>query len=250
MEVTPPSYIGKSFFGVKDRKAFDAARDQMLEEVHFKSGIFASDNLITWERQLGFFRDPEFVDAIMRNTRPGAERGAVWRTVTLVWAARQAQRLEGDFVEIACYRGSSARTVADLVDISNRRYFLYDLFEHDDSMPHHSMPEHSATLYDEVRARFPEPNVVITKGRVPDSLARRPRTRSPFMHLDLNNAEAEIGALEVLWDRITPGGVLVLDDFGWMAYSRQHWAEREWLGARGHPILEMPTGQGLVIKQG
>ena len=244
-----PSYIGKAFFGLKDFDAFRAARDTMLEEVKWDHGVFASDNLITWERTLGFLRDQPFVDAINRNTRPGAERGAVWRSATLVWAARQVARLEGDFVECACYRGSSARTIADLVDISQRRYFLYDLFDHDQTMPHHSMPEHSAKLYDEVRARFPEPNVIITQGRVPESLAIAAPEKIAFMHLDLNNMEAEIGALEVLWDRIVPGGILVLDDYGWMAYSRQHFAEKRWLGERGHPILEMPTGQGLVIKQ-
>ncbi|HEX5380548.1 MAG TPA: TylF/MycF/NovP-related O-methyltransferase [Phenylobacterium sp.] len=249
LKLTPPSYIGRSFFGLKDADAFVEARDRMLGEIKWDHGVFASDNLITWERTLGFLRDQPFVDAVNRNTRPGAERGAVWRTATLVWAARSAARLDGDFVECACYRGSSARTVADLVDISSRRYFLYDLFDHDETMPHHSMPEHSAKLYAEVRERFPEPNVIITQGRVPDSLALAAPDRIAFMHLDLNNAEAEIGALEVLWDRILPGGVLVLDDFGWLAYSKQHWAETAWLRERGHFILEMPTGQGLVIKQ-
>lgn len=250
MKFPPPSYVGKAFFGLKNPDTFVRARDEMLSEIKWDAGIFASDNLITWERTLGFLRDQPFVDAINRNTRPGAERGSVWRTVTLVWAARQAQPLDGDFVECACYRGSSARTIADLVDLSNRRYFLYDLFDHDETMPHHSMPEHGSELYQHVRGRFPEPNVIITQGRVPESLAVASPEKVAFMHLDLNNMDAEIGALEVLWDRIVPGGILVLDDFGWLAYNRQHWAEKSWLAERGHPILEMPTGQGLVIKQG
>jgi hypothetical protein len=247
-KLLPPSYVGLSFFGVKDGAEFAAARDAMLDLVVPRSTIFANDNLITWNKTLGFLRDTAFVDAIMRNTRPGTERGTVWRQATLVWAARQASRLEGDFVECACYRGSSARTVADLVDISGRRYFLYDLFDHDENMPHHSMPEHSSTLFDEVRARFPEPNVIVTQGRVPDSFAKAAPEKIAFLHLDLNNMEAEIGALEVLWDRIVPGGVLILDDFGWASYKKQFDAETAWLGERGHFILEMPTGQGLVIK--
>ncbi|UTP39763.1 TylF/MycF family methyltransferase [Phenylobacterium sp. LH3H17] len=183
-----------------------------------------------------------------RNTRSGPERGGVWRVSTLLWAARHVAHLEGDFVECACYRGSSARTVADLIDISKRRHYLYDLFDHDPAMPHHQMAEHSSTLYDEVRARFPEPNVIITQGKVPESLVIAAPDRIAFMHLDLNNAEAEIGVLEVLWDRIVPGGILILDDFGWLPYYRQFNAETDWFTARGHVILEMPTGQGLVIK--
>lgn len=249
MSLQSPSFVGRSFFGLKDGEAFVKARDEMISQFRFPRGIFASDNLIAWERSLGFLSDAAFVDAVNRNTRSGAERGAVWRTVTLVWAARQVQKLDGDFVECACYRGSTARIVADLVDISKRRYFLYDLFDHDPSMPHHSMPEHGSGLYEHVRSRFPEPNVIITQGRVPDSLAVASPEKIALMHLDLNNAEAEIGALEVLWDRLVPGAILVLDDFGWLAYNARHRAETAWLAERGHPILEMPTGQGLVIKQ-
>jgi hypothetical protein len=85
---------------------------------------------------------------------------------------------------------------------------------------------------------------------VPDSFAIAVPEKVAFLHLDLNNMEAEIGTLEILWDRIVPGGVLVLDDFGWAAYRKQFVAEITWLGERGHRILEMPTGQGLVIKHG
>lgn len=248
MKLPFPSFLGRAFFGVRDADTFFQRRDALIAEFVHPSGVFAADKLITWSKTLGFLRDPAFGEAINRNTRTGPERGTLWRISTLVWAAKQTSHLDGDFVECACYRGSSARTVADLVDVSTRRYFLYDLFEHDEAMPHHSMAEHSATLYDEVRARFPEPNVIITKGRVPDSLAQAAPERIAFMHLDLNNAEAEIGALEVLWDRILPGGVLVLDDFGWAPYIAQHALETEWFAKRGHAILEMPTGQGLVIK--
>jgi O-methyltransferase len=186
---------------------------------------------------------------MMEQTRSGPERGSVWRVHTLVWAARQTASLDGDFVECACYRGSSARVVADLVGLEGRRYFLYDLFEHDDSMSHHAMPEHSATLYEHVRARFPEQNVIITKGRVPDTLSVAAPEKVAFMHLDLNNREAEIGALEILWDRIVPGGILILDDYGWRGYADQHEAEKAWFADRGYHILEMPTGQGMVVKR-
>lgn len=249
MKFPGPSFIGRSFFGILDGGKFIAARDAMLDEIIHKQTVFASDNLITWGKTLGFIRDPEFVAAVNANTRSGTERGTVWRVNTLVWAARQVAELEGDFVECACYRGSSARTVADLVDISKRRYFLYDLFDHDETMPHHTMPEHSATLYAEVRARFPEPNVIITQGRVPESLEIAAPDKIAFMHLDLNNMEAEIGALEKLWDRIVPGGILVLDDFGWVGYANQFHAETKWFAERGYSILEMPTGQGLVVKK-
>ena len=248
MKLPPPSYVGLTSYGLIDATAFRAARQVMFEQIKYQGGIFAADNLITWNKSLDFLRDSAFAEAVNRNARPGAERGVVWRTNTLVWAARQAANLPGDFVECACYRGSTARTVIDMVGITGRKYFLYDLFDHDETMAHHAMPEHSETLFNEVQARFPEPEVIVTQGRVPDSLHTTAPDKIAMIHLDLNNVDAEIGALELLWDRIVPGGVLILDDYGWASYRAQQVAEKAWMAERGQSILELPTGQGLVIK--
>ncbi|WP_231236897.1 hypothetical protein, partial [Escherichia coli] len=79
-------------------------------------------------------------------------------------------RLEGDFVECACYKGTTARIVCDAVDFSyhpDRHYNLYDLFDHDPSQPHHAMPEHSKQLFSWVTQRFADlPNVTVSQGKV------------------------------------------------------------------------------------
>ena len=93
------------------------------------------------------------------------------------------------------------------------------------------------------------PNVVVTQGRVPEVLERVVPEKIAFMHLDMNSAEAEVGALGVLWDRMVPGAMLVLDDYGWEGYRAQKLAEDAWLQARGFHVIELPTGQGMVIKQ-
>lgn len=111
------------------------------------------------------------------------------------------------------------------------------------------MSEHGDKLYAEVKARFSDtPNVTVTQGKVPEVLAEVAPQKIAFMHLDLNNVDAEMGALEVLFDRLVPGAMLVFDDYGWMAYRNQKLAEAPWLAARGYRVLELPTGQGLVIK--
>jgi O-methyltransferase len=43
--------------------------------------------------------------------------------------------------------------------------------------------------------------------------------------------------------------MLVLDDYGWEGYRAQKLAEDAWLQARGFHVIELPTGQGMVIKQ-
>ena len=65
----------------------------------------------------------------------------------------------------------------------------------------------------------------------------------------MNSSKSEIAALEHLFDKVSKGGIIVFDDFGWMGYDRQTIAEIEWLKNRDHKVLELPTGQGMVIKK-
>jgi hypothetical protein len=64
----------------------------------------------------------------------------------------------------------------------------------------------------------------------------------------MNNAASEIGALNRLFERVTPGGMIVLDDYGYLPYRAQRDAERQWFAERGYDVIELPKGQGLVIK--
>ena len=93
------------------------------------------------------------------------------------------------------------------------------------------------------------PNVRVIRGIVPDCLAQESPEKIAFLHIDLNSPAAEVAALEVLFDRVVPGGCVVFDDYGWHLFRKQKIAEDAFMAARGYRILELPTGQGLVIKR-
>ena len=67
----------------------------------------------------------------------------------------------------------------------------------------------------------------------------------------------EDAALEVLpgepgkpaFDRVPPGGVVAFDDYGWKMFHKQKEAEDDFMRRHDHEILELPTGQGLVIRR-
>jgi len=208
--------------------------------------------LFTFGRNLGFLDDLALMSAFNAHAITPQEQSILWRNSTVLWGVRNGLRLEGDFVECGCYKGVTARVIYDaagLVNHPDRHYYLYDLFEHDSSMSHHSLPEHSKSLFATTKARFADfPNVTVTQGKVPEVLEDVAPKRIAFMHIDLNNAEGEIGALEVLFERMVPGAVLVLDDYGWLAYRNQKLAEDPWFDKLGYKVLELPTGQGLLIK--
>ena len=107
-----------------------------------------------------------------------------------------------------------------------------------------------ATLYPSVQKRFAHmANVKVIKGFVPESFAEGSPESIAFLHVDLNSPAAEAAALEVLFDRVTAGGYVLFDDYGWFAARKQKEAIDAFFAPRGYAVLELPTGQGLVIKR-
>jgi O-methyltransferase len=216
---------------------------------------FAGDMLITFHRNMGFYEDARFMEAFNAEASNDQEKSLVWRLHVLCWCARNCLRREGDFVECGVYRGFSTAVAARVLDFgaSGKQWFLYDTFsgipgdQLDPDLP--SPPIYSAPgLYESCVERFARyPNVHVIRGRVPEALRERAPAKVAFLHLDMNSAAAEVAALEFFAERLAPGAMIVLDDYGWRGYRAQKLAEDPFFAARGWPVLELPTGQGLVL---
>jgi hypothetical protein len=226
-------------------------------------GSFTGDMFAAFGRALGFTRDAVLMSAIERHAGPG-EAAWMWRLHTLTWAARNALGLSGDFVECGVFRGFMSAVVADVLDFSKqpKSFYLYDSFaglpekysteaERAGTNPVYAVASQQGVYqYEAVVERFRQyPNVKVIRGLVPDVLHTTAPERIAYLHIDLNAASAEIGALEVLFDRVTPGGFVIFDDFGRTVVNSLFDAETAWMASRGYAILELPTGQGLVVKR-
>jgi len=219
--------------------------------------IFAADMVIALARNMGFLRDAAFMQAMNAEPRSRQEKSLVWRLHVLCWAAESALAVEGDFVECGVFKGLSTSVVAHYLDFGkrDRTWYLYDTFagipaEQLDAGRSNPKEYQDAGLYPSVVRRFAAySNIRVNQGRVPEVLAQSSPQRIAFMHIDMNSAAAEVAALEVLFDRMTPGGLLVLDDYGWYWYRDQKKAEDPFFLKRGLKVLELPTGQGLVLKR-
>ena len=242
------------FFGLSDKSALAALRE--LARVGGggdpRGAWFLADNLITYGHTRGFLTEPRFVAAVLAARPEPTERAIVWRTHTLCWAAESVSSLPGDYVECGTYQGYSAEVLMHFTGgLSGRRFWLYDLFDPSGGAGEgHRLPAHAPELADQVRARFRQwDNVIVTQGKVPQVLAEAAPDQVAFLHIDMNNAEAERGALEVLIGRVVAGGIIVLDDYGWSGYRAQKDSADDFMRLHGLTILELPTGQGLVVKR-
>ena len=94
-----------------------------------------------------------------------------------------------------------------------------------------------------------DPKIKIVKGMLPETLLREMPDKVAFVQVDLNAAQVELDCLQAIYDRISVGGMIVLDDYGFYRYRSSYQAQKPFFEARGAFAYECPTGQGIVIKR-
>ena len=248
---TVESFFYPLFWGIKNADVFlqhiRAACDQVKISVH------CADNFVTWGRNNSMLADATFVQSWQSNAESNADEAIVWRRYILACASYHSVHLEGDFVECGAYTGVGVKTVLDYLGGREfpKTFWVYDLFEHEPCMLHEVMPEHGPTLYEKVKLKFKDyPQVHVIKGAIPEVFLGQSPEKIAYLHVDLNQAPAEIAALDALFDRVVPGGIVILDDYEWAGvYRDQKLAEDPWFEAREYRVFPLPTGQGIVIKR-
>jgi hypothetical protein len=236
------------------------------------NSVFWGDRLLTLDKSAGFLKDPQFFKAfqsILGNhvyDQYSGPQSVAWRLHTLVWAATEAMHLDGDFMECGTFKGDFAWVITQCVDIPSRakRLYLYDSFDGlDDSQtreddyvlnPNYAKIANEAYqepgIYEHVCKRFKDmPHVEVTKGFLPGMLTEVCPEKISFLHIDLNSPEAERATLSFLWPRIVDGGIVVFDDYGWLFFEKQKAAVDAVAEGFFHTILELPSGQGLLVKR-
>lgn len=226
-------------------------------------GFFAGDSLITCGRNLGFLNDEPFIRSFDRawarfESEPLRHilTQLVWRKHVLASCAVNCLPLEGDFVECGTEYGFGVDVVSDYIDFksTSKTWWLYDTFAGvpDSQMDKGTAPNPSVVAdnqFELVKMKFADqPRFKIIKGVVPDSFVQGTPSKIAYLHIDMNNAFAELSAIKILLDRVVIGGHVILDDYGWVAFARQHMAENLLFRELGFRVMELPTGQGLFVK--
>jgi O-methyltransferase len=149
---------------------------------------------------------------------------------TVVDAVRRG--VPGDLVETGVWRGGAVifmRGVLRALGDTSRRVWACDSFAglpapdagrypKDAGDPHHTFPQLAVSI-DEVRANFArygllDDQVKLLPGWFRDTLPRAPIERIAVLRLDGDMYESTIVALDSLYPRLSPGGYLIVDDYG------------------------------------
>ena len=221
-----------------------------------------------------FMKDPLFVEACKlagetSKSIPGwADSVYSWNTYICCWAANQAKNLPGDFVECGVNTGMFSRAVIHYIDFNGtgKTFYLADTFcgipeeqvtEEEkkfyaslgsDVVSHHNKNYYNNDCYDAVKETFKNFNVKLIRGKVPDTLPQIKAEKVCYLSIDMNTVVPEIAAAEYFWEKLVPGGIVILDDYGWDWHKPQKEGFDEFAKRKSVQILSLPTGQGLMIK--
>ncbi|OYU46894.1 MAG: methyltransferase [Rhizobiales bacterium PAR1] len=191
-----------------------------------------------------------------------------WRVHVGLWAARLASGTAGDFVECGVNRGFLSSAIMQSLDwdSTGRTFFLLDTFRGIDAtfiteeearsgIMDKNQAELDSGFYtsdvEQVRQNFSEwQNKRIIAGAIPNTLPEITAEKVAFLHIDMNCSPPEVAALNFLWDRIPPGGVILFDDYAYHGFRPQKIGIDGFASQVGCSVLSLPTGQGLLIKPG
>ena len=184
--------------------------------------------------------------------------GLHFRVHQILWATQNCFKLDGDFVECGTGRGmmmSAALHSLENWNVANKKLYLCDTFQPFGIDPETGRNDKRFGVRDtyakslsDVERNFSEwKGINFVVGFIPDSLQSVVIEKVAFLHIDLNNAAAEIGALKYFWPTVVQGGVVVLDDYAQVLSQNQ--AMNVLAAELGFSILTTGTGQGIIVKQ-
>jgi O-methyltransferase len=177
----------------------------------------------------------------------------LWSYYFLYLLAKQSLNVDGDFFECGVFKGGSASFIAQLMDGSGKTLRLFDTFS---GMPKcdatrdpvHIEGDFADVAIDEVRALVGHEDFVsLHQGKIPDTFAGIDGLIA-FAHVDVDIYRSVLDCCEFIYPRLSPGGVIVLDDYGHVTCMGARQAVDEYFADKRSRPIPLYTGQAIVTK--
>jgi hypothetical protein len=160
---------------------------------------------------------------------------------------------DGDVAEAGVFKGEFAKHINEC--FPEKRLYLFDTFEgfqeidlQREKMPIIGRASHfSDTSAELVLGKMPYPEkAIIRKGFFPES-AKDIRGRFCFVNLDMDLYQPTFEGLKFFWDKMIPGGVILIHDFYGEDYPNVKTAVYDFEKLLPTPLKIIPIGDALSI---
>jgi macrocin-O-methyltransferase TylF-like protien len=161
--------------------------------------------------------------------------------------------VRGDFAEFGVYRGNTAALLATMARRMGTTAWLLDTFEGfnpDDlrGVDANQKMQFTDTSLESVRALVGEENVRYVKGYFPDSAVQMPEQLSfGLVHIDCDLYAPMLQALDYFYDRMLPGGYIIIHDYASLAWQGAEQAVDEFFADKPEAPIPLTDGCGSAV---
>ncbi|MGB3221273.1 MAG: TylF/MycF/NovP-related O-methyltransferase [Desulforhopalus sp.] len=170
--------------------------------------------------------------------------------------ARYTSGLSGEMAECGCYVGVSAWFMAQASP--NKQLYLFDSFEGLSTPGKCDKPDDGVQVWEKGDLQTSEDilrnnlkeysNIQILKGWIPTRFPEVNDTNFTLVHIDVDLYQPTLDSLNFFYERLTPGGVIVLDDYGYLTCPGAYKAANDFMVGKPEYLIHLPTGQGVIIR--
>ena len=177
------------------------------------------------------------------------------RCYLLYCIALHAAALSGDFAECGVYKGGTALLLSEVAG-RKRTVHLFDAFaglpEPDSIVDNYYRAGTFAdtSLYDVRRLlQHHSDHVRIHHGWMPETFVRVEKDTFSLVHIDVDLYQTTKACCEFFFPRLSKGGLMVFDDYGFPACRGEKDAVDEFFSTKPEKPIGLLTGQAIIIKQ-
>jgi hypothetical protein len=223
-------------------------------------------NRYLYKPQILWTRDHSWLDPYREymNNDPTMKRPQVRkldRRFMLIELARYVRHLPGSTAECGVARGVGSALICKALEGAYREgdhHYGFDAFSglaepvEQDKLASGAKGwaagelSHDGSLAQELFAKFPQAELRV--GWIPETFADLPEQQFRFVHIDVDLYEVTRDCVEFFYPRLVVGGVMLFDDHGMISCPGARKAVEEYFAKTDEQILDLPTGQGLLIK--
>jgi O-methyltransferase len=230
----------------------------LMERLMFARALYRSvwPNVVFSDKDRRIDNDGEFAREFERLS-PEADF-TLERKYNLNQLFQLVLHLRGDVVECGVYKGASAFFMARHI-IERRlpkKLCLFDSFEGlsspGDRDGDYWCPRALAGTPEDVWRSFAPLGqtgfVELFKGWIPERFSEVSRRSFCFLHLDVDLYQPTLDSIEFFYPRMVPGGIILLDDYGFLNCPGVTEAIDAFMADKPEPIINLASGGAFIMK--
>lgn len=182
------------------------------------------------------------------------------RRYNLMHLATSIKDVPGDTVECGVLRGESSYLIMKTNAGTGKTHHIFDSFDglsepedtdHVESDKNYHWKKHDLAISEhQVRQNLCKfSNMHMYKGWIPERFNKVANKKFSFVHVDVDLYKPTYDSFAFFYPRLSPGGMIVCDDYGFLTCPGAFRAVNEYMGDHPEYPIHLSTGQCVIVKK-